>query len=272
MFENNTPLHPSFVSLRRNIVCLVGGRVDVVSLAGGDGAGEEESMWMVSKSECEFEGLAIERSSAFFIPLLENASASLNEYAFAVVLHGKNLLPCNIELNFVIRNADGITMPHTRYYVSSSDTDSTTSLTIPSLRFQYMTEEERRRMGVCVRYSDYLGNIHESPYVPMNLLEEVIEEEELRVIMGLWATVMLVGECVGLSLLLIVLLVIVYLFHGIVAFLKDIKWRNFFLHFGIIKKNEENLREELRQLEELRAQKRSSLIVRDYFITPSPNS
>jgi hypothetical protein len=209
---------------------------------------------MVNTSACSFEGVASERSSSFFIPLLDNVTASLNEYDYSVVVNGKNLIPCNIELSFVIRNADGVTEPVLRYYVSFSDVDGGSALTIPSIRFQFLTKEERRRMGVCVRYSNYLGSFHESPLVPMKFWEEEEEgeEEEVRVVLGWWSMVLLVSLCVGLSLLVIVLLVDACLFRRLNHHLIEIKRRNVSLQFHLVVGNEEKIQKGWKQLSEFK--------------------
>ncbi|KAH7814843.1 uncharacterized protein MONOS_18394 [Monocercomonoides exilis] len=66
-FWNNKGSSAKYVSARRNVVCTEGGRVDVVSLKGGDGWKEDDSLWMVEEG-CQMGGLASERKSAFFIP------------------------------------------------------------------------------------------------------------------------------------------------------------------------------------------------------------
>jgi hypothetical protein len=248
--------------------------VNVESLSGGDGAGEEESMWMVNTSAGYFKGLAMERSSSFFIPLLDNVTASVNEYDYSVFVTGFNLLPCNIELSFVIRNGDGVTSPVLRYYVSFSDVDGGSALIIPSIRFQFLTKEERRRMGVCVRYSDYQGTFHESRLIPMKFWEEEEEgkEEEVWVVLGSWAIVLLVCLCVGLCLVLIVLFVDTCLLRRFSYLLDKMKQRNESIQAEIVTKNEEMVQKKWEIFEEFKASHRTFVSIRAFVVTASPDS
>ncbi|KAH7817682.1 uncharacterized protein MONOS_10844 [Monocercomonoides exilis] len=73
-FLNNNPSIEGYPSLRRNIICSDSGTLNVMSLKGGDGWKDNTSLWMLNDG-CSFEGIASERDSSFFIPVLESVEA-----------------------------------------------------------------------------------------------------------------------------------------------------------------------------------------------------
>ncbi|KAH7817646.1 uncharacterized protein MONOS_12266 [Monocercomonoides exilis] len=73
-FLNNNPSIEGYPSLRRNIICSDSGTLNVRSLKGGDGLERNTSLWMLNEG-CSFEGIASERDSSFFIPVLESVEA-----------------------------------------------------------------------------------------------------------------------------------------------------------------------------------------------------
>eukprot|EP00770_Monocercomonoides_exilis_P015388 MONOS_15334.1-p1 / transcript=MONOS_15334.1 / gene=MONOS_15334 / organism=Monocercomonoides_exilis_PA203 / gene_product=unspecified product / transcript_product=unspecified product / location=Mono_scaffold01200:11021-14245(-) / protein_length=1074 / sequence_SO=supercontig / SO=protein_coding / is_pseudo=false len=102
-FWNNKGSSAKYVSARRNVVCTEGGRVDVVSLKGGDGWKEDDSLWVVGEG-CQMGGLASERKSAFFIPhLREVETEETGEVGGMVELRFKGwvLLPCSLGFEVV---------------------------------------------------------------------------------------------------------------------------------------------------------------------------
>jgi hypothetical protein len=163
----------------------------------------------------------------------------------------------------VIRNPDGATVPHTQYYISSTNTDTEASLVIPSIRFQYLTEEERRRMGVCVRYSDHLGSIHESPAVSMTFLEEERDAEEAKQTMGFWSTVLFVCLTVGLSLLIIILFVGVYFFHRLIPAINNLEQMILKIQHQVDNDIEEKVRKEWENIGEFKI--KHNLLLHDRF-------
>ncbi|KAH7820176.1 uncharacterized protein MONOS_17845 [Monocercomonoides exilis] len=102
-FWNNKGSSAKYVSARRNVVCTEGGRVDVVSLKGGDGWKEDDSLWMVEEG-CQMGGLASERKSAFFIPHLSEVETEETEDVGGMVklrFKGRVLLPCSMGFEVV---------------------------------------------------------------------------------------------------------------------------------------------------------------------------
>ncbi|KAH7832217.1 uncharacterized protein MONOS_11439 [Monocercomonoides exilis] len=111
-FSNNNPSIERYPSLRRNIICSDSGTLNVLSLKGGDGLKDNTSLWMLNDG-CSFEGIASERDSSFFIPVLEKAEGSVakdlisscgNEIEVSVhVLFGRSESPSSTH-SFILKN------------------------------------------------------------------------------------------------------------------------------------------------------------------------
>ncbi|KAH7815036.1 uncharacterized protein MONOS_6113 [Monocercomonoides exilis] len=104
MFENNNGTVEKYRSIRRNVVCSGLGKVNVVSLKGGDGAKENSSLWILSEG-CTLEGIAGERGWALFVPVVEEAHMREAEEELEVRFVGRLLIPCN--LSFGVSVWDG---------------------------------------------------------------------------------------------------------------------------------------------------------------------
>ncbi|KAH7828485.1 uncharacterized protein MONOS_14272 [Monocercomonoides exilis] len=96
MFENNKPSVEGYPSARRNVICEGNGELDVVSVKGGDGMLPNTSLWILDEG-CQLGGIASERGSSFFIPVLEEVkNISQPNGDEELIIHGKLLLPCNL--------------------------------------------------------------------------------------------------------------------------------------------------------------------------------
>ncbi|KAH7830825.1 uncharacterized protein MONOS_4121 [Monocercomonoides exilis] len=102
LFESNNPSIEGFPSLRRNIMCGDAGTLNVLSLKGGDGVLPNTSMWILNEG-CSVGGMAEERESVFFIPLLESVEKEDEGTATKLKIKGQLLLPCNLMLRLVFR-------------------------------------------------------------------------------------------------------------------------------------------------------------------------
>ncbi|KAH7820290.1 uncharacterized protein MONOS_6264 [Monocercomonoides exilis] len=98
-FENNNPSIPNYRSARRNIMCEGFSKLNVVSLKGGDGVLPNPSLWILERG-CSLEGIASERASPFFIPVLESVETREEGAEVVVVFNGEKLLPC--DLSFIV--------------------------------------------------------------------------------------------------------------------------------------------------------------------------
>ncbi|KAH7818030.1 uncharacterized protein MONOS_12307 [Monocercomonoides exilis] len=104
-FENNNPSIEGYPSLRRNIICSDSGTLNVKSLKGGDGLKDNSSLWMLNEG-CSFEGIASERDSSFFIPVLESVEAKEETDRMKLTFKGMLLVPCNLLFSVVKRKGE----------------------------------------------------------------------------------------------------------------------------------------------------------------------
>eukprot|EP00770_Monocercomonoides_exilis_P004738 MONOS_4715.1-p1 / transcript=MONOS_4715.1 / gene=MONOS_4715 / organism=Monocercomonoides_exilis_PA203 / gene_product=unspecified product / transcript_product=unspecified product / location=Mono_scaffold00128:96627-104027(+) / protein_length=2466 / sequence_SO=supercontig / SO=protein_coding / is_pseudo=false len=104
-FLNNNPSIEGYPSLRRNIICSDSGALNVMSLKGGDGVKDSSSLWMLNEG-CNFEGIASERDTSFFIPVLESVEAKEETNRMKLTFKGMLLVPCNLSFSVVKRKGD----------------------------------------------------------------------------------------------------------------------------------------------------------------------
>ncbi|KAH7817992.1 uncharacterized protein MONOS_8462 [Monocercomonoides exilis] len=104
-FENNNPSIEGYPSLRRNIICSDSGTLNVVCLKGGDGWERNTSLWMLNDG-CSFEGIASERDSSFFIPVLESVEAKEETDRMKLIFKGMLLIPCNLSFSVVKKKGE----------------------------------------------------------------------------------------------------------------------------------------------------------------------
>ncbi|KAH7823214.1 uncharacterized protein MONOS_3529 [Monocercomonoides exilis] len=104
-FLNNNPSIDGYPSLRRNVICSDSGTLNVMSLKGGDGWKDNASLWMLNDG-CSFEGIASERDSSFFIPVLESVEAKKETDRLKLKFKGLLLIPCNLSFSVVKRKGE----------------------------------------------------------------------------------------------------------------------------------------------------------------------
>ncbi|KAH7818989.1 uncharacterized protein MONOS_8100 [Monocercomonoides exilis] len=99
-FINNNPSIEGYPSSRRNIICSSSGTLNVMSLKGGDGLKDDTFLWMLNDG-CSFEGIASERDSSFFIPVLESVEAKEETDRMKLIFKGMLFVPCNLSFSVV---------------------------------------------------------------------------------------------------------------------------------------------------------------------------
>ncbi|KAH7820082.1 uncharacterized protein MONOS_6090 [Monocercomonoides exilis] len=105
-FENNNPSVERYPSIRRNVICSDSGTLNVVNVKGGDGIEKNTSLWILDEG-CQFGGIAAERASPFFIPILEDVkNATHPSGELDLIIHGKLLLPCDLSVKVSMKNGD----------------------------------------------------------------------------------------------------------------------------------------------------------------------
>ncbi|KAK2954404.1 hypothetical protein BLNAU_10572 [Blattamonas nauphoetae] len=109
-FHDNSPSLPSFTSLRRNIICSDDGLIEIGSLNGGDGTGDDRSAWIAGES-CILSGKESITSSSFFVPSLIpkscRSSYTSKTKTFAITIVGSTLIPCGLRLEVFEKLKDG---------------------------------------------------------------------------------------------------------------------------------------------------------------------
>eukprot|EP00770_Monocercomonoides_exilis_P011694 MONOS_11638.1-p1 / transcript=MONOS_11638.1 / gene=MONOS_11638 / organism=Monocercomonoides_exilis_PA203 / gene_product=unspecified product / transcript_product=unspecified product / location=Mono_scaffold00596:406-11438(+) / protein_length=3579 / sequence_SO=supercontig / SO=protein_coding / is_pseudo=false len=110
-FENNKPSIEGYPSLRRNIICSDSGTLNAKSLKGGDGLERNTSLWMLNEG-CNFEGIASERDSSFFIPVLESVEAKEETDRMKLIFKGMLLIPCNLSFSVVKKKGEEKEIEH----------------------------------------------------------------------------------------------------------------------------------------------------------------
>ncbi|KAH7822465.1 uncharacterized protein MONOS_9664 [Monocercomonoides exilis] len=105
-FENNNPSIEGYPSARRNVICEGDGELNVVSVKGGDGMLPNTPLWILDEG-CRLGGIATERGSSFFIPILEEVkNISQPNGDVELMIHGKLLLPCDLSVKMSMKNGD----------------------------------------------------------------------------------------------------------------------------------------------------------------------
>ncbi|KAH7828062.1 uncharacterized protein MONOS_14332 [Monocercomonoides exilis] len=110
-FENNNPSIEGYPSLRRNIICSDSGSLIITSLKGGDGVLPNSSLWMLNEG-CSFEGIASERDSSLFIPVLESVEAKEETDRMKLTFKGLLLFPCNLSFSVVKKKGEEKEIEH----------------------------------------------------------------------------------------------------------------------------------------------------------------
>lgn len=105
-FSGNNPQSQQYPSYRRNVVCDGLSSLDVVSLRGGDGVNEGDSLWILNKG-CTLKGVAASRPSSFFVPTLLDVSSTAIHSSIELIFNGTLLLPCGLSFQVTSSSAQG---------------------------------------------------------------------------------------------------------------------------------------------------------------------
>ncbi|KAH7821102.1 uncharacterized protein MONOS_11182 [Monocercomonoides exilis] len=150
-FLHNNPFIDKYPSLRRNIICSDSGALNVMSLKGGDGVKDNSSLWILNEG-CNFEGIISERSSPFFVPVLDGVEAKEVGEEMEIVFKGKELLPC--DLSFMVVRQMGEEKQIEKYEFDESGYVSETEVE-GRLPKEMITEaEEGVEVSVCIQFGD----------------------------------------------------------------------------------------------------------------------
>ncbi|KAH7816418.1 uncharacterized protein MONOS_13690 [Monocercomonoides exilis] len=105
MLANSNPIIEKYPSFRRNIICSDSASLNISSLKGGDGLKDNSSLWILNDG-CTLGGIAAERSSPFFIPILEDVSVNENGSNIFIKFKGSLFVPCDLSFRLIFITGD----------------------------------------------------------------------------------------------------------------------------------------------------------------------
>jgi hypothetical protein len=215
MFENNNPQLPLTPSLRRNILCSDGGKLNLVSLQGGDGQEKQTSLWIINDGACVFDALLNERNSSFFIPTLEKVEKEKQNSKYVLTFIGRLLLPCNLTYRLVITSTPPSSSPHnfTRFVNEKKAIGSVDASSIENADYEEEViiavvygklGEEKVSNSYIVKNKEVkpASQTEEDPLAQGGLTPDDSTETHLTVLLSL-AGVLLVGAGVGVVMVVL---------------------------------------------------------------------
>ncbi|KAH7823050.1 uncharacterized protein MONOS_1339 [Monocercomonoides exilis] len=214
--EGNGEGVAKYPSARRNMWCREGGRVEVVSLRGGDGMEKGSSMWMVNEG-CDVGGILAARESVLFIPRVEKVEVEVEEVGERekVVFVGELLLPCNLSFKVEKRMGEEAHVEKGVFeeegYVSEGMAFGWTSTA--GIR----NENENAEVSVCILFGNAESPSSTNEFIVKNRSEPKTNGEE-RIVEG-------GKEKKSYWLLIVIIMAFVLLVILIVAVISTIRWR-----------------------------------------------
>ncbi|KAH7819118.1 uncharacterized protein MONOS_13696 [Monocercomonoides exilis] len=218
-FENNNPSIEGYPSARRNAICEGNGELDVVSVKGGDGMLPNTSLWILDEG-CKLGGIASERGSSYFIPVLEEVKNSTQPNGeMELVILGKLLLPCGLTLRLNMK--EGVfELPYTSTieeggYISENEVHSMISSELLKVM------ENKSEVSVCVVFGKdkmsssngiMVMNKSESESKRDDNIDEEEENENEGGTNNEWSLIVIVIMAL-LLLLLIFIIIIIAIIH-----------------------------------------------------------
>ncbi|KAH7824388.1 uncharacterized protein MONOS_4817 [Monocercomonoides exilis] len=214
MFNNNKPSIEGYPSARRNIICSDSGLLDVVSLKGGDGILPNTSLWILDE-ECNLGGIAGERGSAFFIPVLGSVQMEKTEKTMKIIFMGHLLLPCNLSFQIVttINNEKSISTFH---FKDEDCVSETKIFSVINSGFVDSAPEEAE-VSVCILFGNTYKQSSTESFILKNKSEPKVNGDE-RIVKR-------ENEGKSYWLLIVIIMAIVLLIVLIVSIIITVRWR-----------------------------------------------
>ncbi|KAH7821050.1 uncharacterized protein MONOS_11674 [Monocercomonoides exilis] len=210
-FSNNSPSIENYPSVRRNIICSDSASLTISSLKGGDGVKDNSSLWILNEG-CTLDGIAGERSSSFFISVLESVEAKEVGEEVEIVFKGKLLLPC--DLSFMVVKQMGEEKQIEKYEFDESGCVSETEVE-GRLPKEMITEAgEGVEVSVCILFGDGNNPSSTNSFILKNASitlpkgDEIMFKSENKIEWSLFA---FIGCIVIVIILLFVIVVVVLL-------------------------------------------------------------
>ncbi|KAH7819042.1 uncharacterized protein MONOS_4378 [Monocercomonoides exilis] len=215
-FENNNPEIEGYPSARRNAICEGNGELDVVSVKGGDGMLPNTSLWILDEG-CQFGGIAGERGSSFFIPVLEEVKNSTQPNGeMELVILGKLLLPCGLSLRLNMKEGD-VELPYSSTitedgYISENEVHSMISSELLKVM------ENKTEVRMCLLFGKADSPSSTDSFILKNKSESQSSGNEKLAESGK-------GSNLSWALIIAVIFVVLFLIVLIVAVAFIVRWR-----------------------------------------------
>ncbi|KAH7823902.1 putative Protein tyrosine and serine/threonine kinase [Monocercomonoides exilis] len=150
-FANNNPMITGYESARRNVVCQGMGKMDFMSVKGGEGQEKNGSLWILNKG-CTLSGIAEERRSPLFIPSLESVITEDEGTELKVLFKGQLLLPCNLSFRASTTIASKVLVEQYEFSVEGLVSEGEAWGKIPSKSVR--EAEEESEVNVSILFGD----------------------------------------------------------------------------------------------------------------------
>ncbi|KAH7832366.1 uncharacterized protein MONOS_12242 [Monocercomonoides exilis] len=222
-FENNNPSIENYPSVRRNIICSDSASLNISSLKGGDGVLQITSLWILNEG-CNFESIASERASPFFISVLESVEVKEAEAEVDVVFKGKLLLPCNLSFMVVKQFGDEKQIEKYEFDESGYVSETEAEGSVPTKTIAEAGDEAEVR--VCILFGKSNEQSFTDSFIVKNRSEPKVNEDE-RIVEG--------GK-EGKSYWLLIICIVIVVVLLIVSIIFIARWKK-------VKNEAEDLRE-----------------------------
>ncbi|KAH7832579.1 uncharacterized protein MONOS_8661 [Monocercomonoides exilis] len=208
---NNNPAIELYPSARRNIWCSDSTKLDIISVKAGDGVLPDSSLWILNDG-CELSGIASERPSALFIPVLhEVKSLPISSGATNLTLFGELLLPCNLTLKLCFTSGDEEFIE--LHEINKDGFSSENEIQTVATSSQLENVREETEVSLCILFGNADSPSSTQPFILKNRSETKAKGDE-RIAEGgnekkSWWVVIVISSAVFIVLLAIIVVLAV---------------------------------------------------------------
>eukprot|EP00770_Monocercomonoides_exilis_P003861 MONOS_3841.1-p1 / transcript=MONOS_3841.1 / gene=MONOS_3841 / organism=Monocercomonoides_exilis_PA203 / gene_product=unspecified product / transcript_product=unspecified product / location=Mono_scaffold00094:111744-120762(+) / protein_length=2916 / sequence_SO=supercontig / SO=protein_coding / is_pseudo=false len=225
-FVNNNPAIELYPSARRNILCSDSTKLDMASVKAGDGVLPDSSLWILNDG-CELSGIASERPSALFIPVLHEVKSSpISSGATNLTLFGELLLPCNLTLKLCFTSGDEEFIE--LHEINKDGFSSENEIQTVATSSQLENVREETEVSLCVLFGNADSPSSTQSFILKNRSEPEQKGDE-RIVEG-------GNEKKSWWILVVIVMAIVLFVVLMIAVISTVRWRK-------VKNEAEDLRE-----------------------------
>ncbi|KAH7830245.1 uncharacterized protein MONOS_7058 [Monocercomonoides exilis] len=214
-FAFNSLTIRGFPSARRNIICSDSSELNIMSLKGGDGVKDNSSLWILNDG-CILKGIAEERASPLFIPILRSATSEQNEELLNVVFRGALLLPCN--LSFRVTSSIGDVEQVETHEIPDSGFASEEEVNVAIESGIVRTADANAEVSVCILFGNTESPSLTQSFVLKNASITPPKGDERIVESGK-------EEKSSWALIVIVIFAVLFLIVLVVSIILAVRWR-----------------------------------------------